>query len=463
MDFSYYDDNKIKHYIELKAGQKWNDLKIESKYVNTIFDLCDNDDGIISQEEIEIIRSQSDVFTTANDLMKAFSQSEKLNSSLYLKHESPADILSKINSDNLLTIQYYYGEESYSYNSYLVTDILNSNDLSKTEKINFLNKLKQDIIKYCEDNFIYSDDIVKNFDNELDVIKTVPEKLLNNSYFDTLLRRLYDRGPNLYLNETPAERIDGKINKTIQQGNTGDCWLIAVIIALKEIDKNQPEDKKFLDKMVKPNDDKTLFYVTLPGVNKRYTITADDINGCTELSEGEEEIRAIEIACNKYFYEQRGVNDSLDINGNTTDVAINILLGNTDTLTQNQITPYHAKEASNDKSSYLPSSIRSTVLFNQNSEKKGKESLEKRLKELNDPQSIRIASRTDNEDYSFTNSEGQEIELYSDHAYTIKKVDNENAYIINPWDSSETVVVPLNIFLKYFDNIEVKKVPSLFV
>ena len=77
---------------------------------------------------------------------------------------------------------------------------------------------------------------------------------------------------------------------------------------------------------VKVNSDGSVT-VTLKGVNKIYTISKEELESNIQLSSGDGDVRALEIAVNKYFEEERGVRDRLDINGNWMTTAYTILVG----------------------------------------------------------------------------------------------------------------------------------------
>ena len=138
------------------------------------------------------------------------------------------------------------------------------------------------------------------------------------------LRRLGNR--EIVENNTNFVEPNGKIDSSFRQGLYGDCWLIAGIIAIIETPKGKETLEKLLEYDKKTGD----VTVHLKGVNKKYRISAKEIAAFNQLSRGDGDIRAIEIAIDRYFKEIAYTYPSsfVDIEGNHTSAAFNVLLGN---------------------------------------------------------------------------------------------------------------------------------------
>ena len=99
----------------------------------------------------------------------------------------------------------------------------------------------------------------------------------------------------------PKEELintDGCID-TFKQGNTGDCYLLAGIESLS----NTEEGKQIIKESIKRP-----FWggvsVTLKGVNKTYYFSAQELLEAKQLSKGDDDVLAIELAFKKYREEK---------------------------------------------------------------------------------------------------------------------------------------------------------------
>ena len=147
----------------------------------------------------------------------------------------------------------------------------------------------------------------------------------NADYLNTFVEQLKNRIKAGSRKNTSITKPNGKIDEDFKQGNTGDCWLLASIKAIS----SRPKGLRILNDSIKVNNDGSVT-VTLKGVNKTYTISKEELESNIQLSRGDGDIRALEIAVNKYFEEKRGLGDQLDINGNRMFVAYYILTGQGD-------------------------------------------------------------------------------------------------------------------------------------
>ena len=241
---------------------------------------------------------------------------------------------------------------------------------------------------YCED---IKADMVLNKKN--------PEKLLID------FKRLEAR------NEVRQERSfvsspNGKIDIDFKQGNTGDCWLLAGVISLV----SKEAGKKSLESLLKVDPKTGDVMVTLKGAKKTYKITAEEIKNANHLSGGDGDMRALELAFDKFIrelaYEKQEVFQSFDINGNTTHYLYEILFGNGHDMGK-------YKRSMND--------------------------------DLNNPnKAFCLGANQFETDYSDTvgavlNFKGEEVDFVLGHAYAVVKADDKYVYLVNPWDSKETL------------------------
>jgi len=55
----------------------------------------------------------------------------------------------------------------------------------------------------------------------------------------------------------------------------------------------------------------------------------------------------------------------------------------------------------------------------------------------------------DRNGFTVTDANGNKVQLYYSHAYAVKSVDGNNVTIVNPWDSSEEIVLDRATFAQY--------------
>ncbi len=225
--------------------------------------------------------------------------------------------------------------------------------------------------------------------------------------------------------EIPA-RPNGKIDQSFKQGQTGDCWLLAGIKSLSMT----PEGKKILDNAVKVDQNGNAV-VTLKGVGKKYTVTARDLKCSNELSTGDTDVRALEIAMDRYFRET--VPDgSADIDGNTVGKALK-LLGD----------PNKTQELAGARGVYAG------VNYLYQSGMKNKAAV------------TGMSGNINPNDIVAHNEKGEKVKMYNAHAYSIKSVSANSITLINPHDTSHTITMSMEQYLTHFNLIGITDTAGL--
>ena len=307
----------------------------------------------------------------------------------------------------------------------LTDAIMNSPHLNKSQKqecMNYLVDLGKKTADYgnqrSDDVIPNMKELVKKYETKSDLSR-VDQKRLTADF-----KKIINRSDTLKT-EIPA-RPNGKLDGTFKQGNTGDCWLLAGIQGLSMT----KEGKAILEKSVKV-DNKGNATVTLNGVGKTYKITARDLKCSNELSTGDTDIRALEIAMDRYFREEMP-NGNADIDGNTVSKAFELLADPKRTLAtggQRGVATVLADIQANGLKSRA-----SLTGMTGNVNPKGMDA---------------------------TNEKGEKVKMYNGHAYTIKGADNNYVYLINPHDTSSTIKIPVKQYLEKFNLISITDVSGL--
>ena len=250
--------------------------------------------------------------------------------------------------------------------------------------------------KYTDDEMKvkaqYSDiahDLVTN-KNDSDKVKIDAKRL------DNRIESSYD---NIFSTAEPSYP-NGKIDEDFSQNTTGDCWLLAGLIS----SVRKPAGKKMLEDLLTVDNEKKQVTVNLKGVNKKYVISFDEITASNHLVCGDGDIRAIEIAVDRYLKDEAyaGRDDDVDINGNWCKVIFNALYGNGSEADLKDVT----KE------------------------------------DINSPDRAYTISfdRTKINGHIYPNAAydetGKPMDIIRGHAYGVMKADDRFVWLLNPWNPS---------------------------
>lgn len=225
------------------------------------------------------------------------------------------------------------------------------------------------------------------------------------------------------------ERPNGKIDRSYKQGQTGDCWLLAGIQSLAMT----PQGKKMLDNAVKV-DKKGNATVTLKGVGKKYTVTARDLKCSNELSTGDTDVRALEIAMDRYFREAVTAEQEsrADIDGNSVGKAL-ALLGD-----PNKTVEFMGQR-----------NVAKGIVALADRGMKGKAAV------------TGMSGNIDPSDIKAFDERGKKVQVYNAHAYSIQEIAVDGITLINPHDTSHTLKMSLEDYIKHFNLLGVTDTSGL--
>lgn len=291
----------------------------------------------------------------------------------------------------------------------LFKTVISDYTMSKEDRVKILKHIINSMSTNIEETGISIKDLLTKFEKEISY-QMNKFGFANADYLDVFSEQINDRKSVSI--ERGLSEPNGKIDENFSQGATGDCWLLASIIAIANSNKGAEILNDSL-KVLKNGD----MQVTLKGINKTYTVTKQELTNNIQMAYGDGDVRALEIAINKYFEEKRGINNALDINTNSPRVAYKILTG---------------------KGGLLES-----FSFGQISDDK--------IDTFNAKNKIITVCRQKDLKLTDSNTNNDDITLLSNHAYAVVEADKEFVYLINPHDSGNKFKVSRNTFKDFFD------------
>lgn len=226
------------------------------------------------------------------------------------------------------------------------------------------------------------------------------------------------------ITECKKEIINGKIDD-FEQGNTGDCWLLAGLKALSGTKKGAEAIKQSISE---DNDGNVT--VKLKGVNETYTFSSDEIyNAKGKKADGDPDVIAFELAIEKHKeqvfknHTSRGLEDYKNRLGR--DPSTSALDGGSSAEVFAILT---------NKQPYIFSASKKTEEDRNNIMAIQAELLQKQAA----PDKIALG-------VSFLNEDGP---MHVKHAYSVEKVDKDYVTVTNPWDSLKEIKIKKADFIK---------------
>lgn len=280
-----------------------------------------------------------------------------------------------------------------------------------------VNKLILNVKRITSENIVSITDLYeeKYGQNIYEAIKN--EWGLEDNIKNKLIEHLNKCAAEVMTNGCHQEPVNCKIDSDFYQGQIGDCGFLASIAAVRR----SPKGQAILNNMITDNKDGT-YTVKFKGTDKEYTVNAYEVLSKKNFATGDLDVRVLEIAAEKHriigikygVYPASGLELLLGTGDKWKNLGRNFV---------SKPTPEKIKKLLENPSvvmlcSTIPDSIRGLI----------------------------VKDIPDEADYK--------SEIETSHAYAIVGIDDENIHIQNPWDTSKTVKIPLDVFEEYWRCVE---------
>lgn len=429
------------HSSGIHGSPSGTQLSVQKYGMENIINALDADgDGEITEEEVNAVAALN-AEDESNFESKCLS-AEDLDI-LYQNALSAVDSVLEVDG-NVMNFSYADGSKTTlttdeDDNIIKSTETSVNEDGSKTVKTNNYEKNSQIVSQYDSEGRLLS----KEYDYEGELNDKTQTYTYNDDgsktmTVETIGKKVvteYDKDGKIVSKTTDVKyNSDGKIGNTKQQ-SIGDCWVLAGVNALNFSEKGQ----QLIQNAITHNDDGSVT-VKLVGGGKEYTFSAEEIalnqyeDGSKKYSTGDTDMNLIEMAIGKYRKENYE-NEEATIIG--LDRAHHKPLGATE---ENPLETGMVDEAV-----YLLTGTNSEYWINPRiiNADKGAEKLLDKFQD--NPEDYAGTCSFKKDDTSITDGR-----IVDSHVYSIKSVDEENVYIVNPWDSSKTIAYPRD---KFVDNL----------
>lgn len=370
-------------------------------------EFADKDDTILSTQDLALLYENAMESVNASFIdMGAkrefhYENGDKTTINLSTRGGLESKTVEKVNDDGTMSGKtYYYATKSTS-------------TIEKDEQGRFTGstyKSGTDSTQNRETTTVYNDDGTR----------TVSTKNYTNTSINT-----YDDNNKLISSEKKFNYdINGKIEDT-SQASIGDCWVLSGVNSLR----TSHIGEIYIKNAIKQNDDGSVT-VSLKGVNKEYTYSAREImenkysDGSKRFSSGDTDMNLIEKAIGDY---RKELIASGDYTKNSRDLSRTA--GNEATVDD------PLKGGQIDEAIYYLTGKTSEFVY-------------RKPNKVSDM--LETYGKSSNKyvmNCSFIEKDSSIGSITTSHAYSITGVDEENVYVVNPWDSSETITYPKDKFL----------------
>ena len=410
----------------------WNTLmnlydEIDSKNVDEFLD--EEPDSILNKEEqknlLEALKNKHPyIYGIVNKFFEKLQNKSNTNriadNLLFANSEESiiAQELKNLNKDNCMDIIKIYNGTSLLHDLYSITDNRIKNSKNITNALQDLKLIKNKCtelaeyyINYAKTNNIYIEDYEQEIklstqNDDIKNLTIATQRLLDRILVTT------DKNKELGVSKKAIKlkEANGKVDETFVQGYTGDCWFLSALHSMRR-DENVLQEINNMITINKENGAIKSVTVNLQG--KNYIIDYKNLKGAKEYASGDLDVRALEMAINKFMHENNYAGGDINLSGYPED-ACKILFGEKNIKTTN-------------------------YLLNSN------EKFNKYLDALKDDTFKKLSSTiSTDKDASAQDKDGNIIKLIQYHEYCYSKIDKNFFYFINPHSPEIELKIPIN-------------------
>lgn len=351
------------------------------------------------------------------------------------------DLIRQIDTDYVVEVLTDYDDSNYAAMFYdedlknsLIKDIFAMRRTPNSLKFELAKHIIDKLVRCAELEDVNIDDIKTELYKELD--KQASNLRMSSEKIDRYVRCIYLRIEDRHLddkyenyggiqNVEDEASPNGKIDNAFQQGYIGDCWLISELKAAA----NNEETRKILEDCIEVQSNGDV-KVTLKGADVSYIIPKNRLI-MSDYAQGDMDVRAIEIAVEKYMKNEEG--NVHGIHGNKGDTASKLLFGVKPKLLECKHKTFWQRLLG--QKYYL------------NKIKSGKYLITSGI--YNEPSKTAI------------NENGENVELDYPHGYTVTNADDEWVYFSNPHDKTGVLKMSHDDFFSTFDEVCFTKVSKI--
>ncbi len=325
------------------------------------------------------------------------------------------NIINNVTSENVNAV---FDNYSLLSSKTLIDDILKDSVLGKKEKYELVKHIANCSIEAAKADGIYVEDLANSLDkmSSTEVHSAINTIKINKIYDELDARKIFV--------ENPKNAQNGMVDEEFSQGNIGDCWLLASIKSMA----SSPKGARILNDSIKVNEDGSVD-VTFKGVDKTYNISASELNKKDNYSNGDRDVRAIEIAMDKYMQQNQ--------------------LHGVDTIKDGGMPTWVFELLTGQIGNGLEKTLLSYVPFSSNVN-------DKLIENVKNQDFLCIVAKKSleakNYDMNVKNQNDEDVLLRSCHTYSAIDADDNYVYLVNPWNTSETLHMSRKDFKKFFDS-----------
>ena len=279
IDSNYYLQDTIHNPYKKAEGTT------EKRDCNTSIWNKSNDNNSNNNNSIpeSVIADTKEIMEGIHNNKGLFSSSRKLNK-----------YIERINIDNvaLITVEY-----ERTFGKSIFNEIMSNVNISSKTRAEAVKHIKDLLMQRAKSYGVYTDDIDRLIDGHIEYEKNKFGRMKSKD-IDQDINTFFRRSIRTTSYPNTLYPANGKIDAGFNQGYVMDCWLLA---AIKSLSLN-PKGLEMLEDLISI-DDKGNVTVKLKGVDSEYTIPKEELEGANEFAQGDLDVRAIEIAVNKYLHE----------------------------------------------------------------------------------------------------------------------------------------------------------------